>query len=76
MPQASLPPQPIRCIILTHSDRHVGFATDYLSVPAVDFSSDATFFQVPDRLGRLAQCLRPVDDRHDLASLDEFLQEH
>ena len=34
-----------------------------------------SLFQIPDGLGNLAQRVRPVDDRRDLAGLDELLQE-
>jgi hypothetical protein len=35
-----------------------------------DFSSSVSFFQMPDGLGDLAQRVRPVDDRCDLAGFD------
>ena len=40
-----------------------------------DLAASMPLFQVPEGLGDLAQRVRPVDDRLDLAGLDELLQE-
>jgi hypothetical protein len=40
-----------------------------------DFSLSVSLLQVPDGLGDLAQRVRPVDDRCDLAGFDELLKE-
>src|SRR5215208_2491450 len=40
-----------------------------------DFSSSVSLFQIADRLGDLAQRVRPVDDRCDLAGFDELLED-
>lgn len=37
--------------------------------------SGAILFQIPEGVSDLAQRVRPVDDRRDLAGLDEFSQE-
>src|SRR5687768_12018963 len=39
-----------------------------------DFPSSVSLFEIADRLRGLAQRIRPVDDRRDLARLDELLQ--
>jgi hypothetical protein len=40
-----------------------------------DFSLGVSFFQTPDGLGGLAQRVRPVDYRRELAGLDELLED-
>ena len=40
-----------------------------------DFSSSMSLFQIPDGLRGLAQRVGPVDDRRDLAGLDELLED-
>jgi hypothetical protein len=40
-----------------------------------NFSSSVSFFQITDGLGDLAQRVRPVDDRCDLAGFDELPQD-
>ena len=44
------------------------------SHPDHDLASGVSLLQVPDRLGGLTQRVGPVDDRRDLAGLDELLQ--
>ena len=39
-----------------------------------DFSSGVSLFEITDGLGDLAQRVRPVDDRCDLAGFDEVLE--
>src|SRR6266508_1958213 len=41
-----------------------------------DLASGVSLLQRPDGLGHLAQRVGPVDDRCDLAGLDELLQDH
>ena len=39
-----------------------------------DFSSGVSLFEITDGFGHLAQRVRPVDDRCDLAGFDEVLE--